>query len=624
MTPDLTDRLWAENPDALIAVSPTGVIVYWNPAAETIFGYGFQEAVGESLCVLIVPKDRVDEESCLQNDALEHGLTVYESVRRRKDGTLLHVNVSTKAVYGANGQLDYFLSNQKDVTHLKVLRDAKLVEARFQDLLEFTPDAIVMVNVTGRIVLVNSQAEKMFGHTRADLLGLPVEVLLPARFRTAHLAHRSGYFEQPRTRTMGAGLELYGLRHGGDEFPVEISLSQLNTEEGTMVMSAIRDITARKRADQKFKDLLETAPDSMVIVDRAGLMVLVNTQAVKLFGWSREELLGQKIDILVPERFRGHHDEHRNGFFLQPRARAMGAGLELFGLRKDQTEFPVEISLSPLTTDEGLFVSSAIRDVTERKLIELALRDKNIELENAAKAKDSFFASMSHELRTPLNAIIGFTGTLLMKLPGPLNAGQERQLIIIQKGARHLLSLINDMLDLAKLGANKLVLKPEMIDCRGVLEDVAASLRQEAESKGLALTLHLPDQAVWLQTDRRALSQIIINLTGNAIKFTEHGRVDLRLESHSIGDKNSVAFNVDDTGPGIAVPDQARLFEAFARVDAVDRRKLEGTGLGLHLSRKIAEQLGGQITVQTEFGKGSTFTLQLPQDLDHDRANLDH
>lgn len=614
MTPDLTDRLWAENPDALIAVSPTGVIVHWNPAAETIFGFVHQEAVGQSLRELIVPKERIDEENRIHDEVLRLGLTVYEAVRRRKDGRLVHVSVSTKAVFGANGQLDYFLSNQKDVTHLKVLRDAKLVEARFHDLLESTPDAIVMVNVTGRIVLVNSQAEKMFGHTRADLLGQPVEVLLPVRFRTAHHAHRSGYFEQPRTRTMGADLELFGLRKGGDEFPVEISLSPINTEEGTMVMSAIRDIAARKRADQKFKDLLETAPDAMVIVDRAGAMVLVNTQAVQLFGWSREELLGQKIDILVPERFRGHHDEHRNGFFVQPRARAMGAGLELYGLRKDQTEFPVEISLSPLKTEEGLFVSSAIRDVTERKLIEQTLRNNNLELENAAQAKDNFFASMSHELRTPLNAIIGFTGTLLMKLPGPLNADQERQLTIIQKGARHLLSLINDMLDLAKIGANKLVLRSEMIDCKGVLEDVAASLRQQAESKGLTLTLQLPDQAVLAQTDRRALSQIIINLTGNAIKFTEHGSVSLRLQLHTTGDKNTVAFSVEDTGPGIAVPDQARLFEAFARVDAVDRRKLEGTGLGLHLSRKMAEQLGGQITFQTEFGKGSTFTLELPQE----------
>ena len=353
MATELTAAYWEQNPDALLVLSPQGVVLEWNPAAELMFGYSQAEVQGRSMFDLIVPQGRAHEEDLFRTEALRLGTSVQEAVRRRKDGSLVHVNVSTKAVCDADGQVLYFLSSKKDVTQLKVQRDAKLLEARFRDLLESTPDAIVMVNVTGRIVLVNSQAERVFGYPRSELLGQAVEVLLPHRYRGAHLGHRSGFFGQPRNRTMGAGLELHGLHKDRGEFPVEISLSPIDTEEGTLVMSAIRDITDRKRADQKFKDLLEAAPDAMVIVNREGHIVLVNSQAVKLFGWSRDELLGQPIELLVPLRFSARHPDHRRNFFAEPRTRSMGAGLELHGLRKDGSEFPVEISLSPLETEEG-------------------------------------------------------------------------------------------------------------------------------------------------------------------------------------------------------------------------------------------------------------------------------
>ena len=247
-------------------------------------------------------------------------------------------------------------------------------DAVFRALAESAPDGIVLVNQEGRIVLVNLQTEKLFGYGREELLDKPLEILVPERLRGRHRGHRAGYMGQPLLRPMGAGLELYGLRKDGTEFPIEISLSPVKTESSSLVCSAIRDITDRKRIEERFRALLDSAPDAMVVAGHDGRIVLVNSQTEKLFGYKREELLGQPVEVLVPERFWKHHRAHRDSYMSNPQTRSMGAGHDLYGLKKDGTEFPVEISLSPQHTDEGTLVSTTIRDITDRKRVEDALR----------------------------------------------------------------------------------------------------------------------------------------------------------------------------------------------------------------------------------------------------------
>jgi protein-histidine pros-kinase len=483
----LTDLLLRETPDAVTITTPSGEIVYWNSGAEQLFGYSSADAIGSSIDALIVPPGQLENLAGFRREALKTGSATFETARLCKDGSLIYTVVSDKTVYDAEGRAEFIVITQKDVTHLQVLRDAKLVAAQFRDLLELTPDAIVMANPTGRIVLANSQAEALFGYKRAEMLGTFVEVLLPG-YRGGHVAD-AGYFGQSGTRSMGAGLELSGLR-------------------------------------------------------------------------------------------------------------------------KDGSEFPVEISLSPLLTDGGTLVMSAIRDITSRKVSEHALREKNVELERANQAKDRFLASMSHELRTPLNGIIGFAEFLSDGKPGSLNDKQKEYLGDILDSGRHLLHLINDMLDLVKIQAGHVDLTLEQFSLSDAITEVCTGVHPLAVAKDIEVLVTVADPINFVTLDKQRFKQILFNLLSNALKFTDdHGHVGIDVTPV---DRDRFRLVVSDDGIGIRAEDIGRLFTEFEQLDTGTSRRFGGTGLGLALTRKLVDLQGGEIDVESEIGRGSRFGVVLP------------
>jgi len=491
------------------------------------------------------------------------------------------------------------------VRHRRLTTFSSPGESTFQAMLDAAPDAMVGVNSDGVIVMVNVQTEAVFGYTRDELLGRQIEILVPDRVRDVHPDHRTRYFREPRTRPMGAGLDLAGRRADGTEFPAEISLSSIETEDGSLALAAIRDMSDRQRAEATFQAMLDAAPDAMVGVSSDGIIVMVNVQTEAVFGYTREELLGESIEILVPERVRDVHPAHRTGYFREPRTRPMGAGLELAGRRSDGVEFPAEISLSSIQTEGGTVALAAIRDITDRKVKEEETRRAREEADRANQAKSDFLSRVSHELRTPLNSILGFGQLLEMET---LPQGQRRAVQQILDAGGHLLDLINEILDIEKIASGRMTLSLEPVHVGEILDEALQLVRPIAGQVGVRLIEPPHALDIHVRADRQRLKQVLLNLLSNAVKFNRP-MGEVRITGEPAGD--SFHITISDTGEGIDPDMMGNLFTAFDRLGA-ERRGIEGTGLGLALSKSLVETMDGSIEATSSPGEGSSFRIELP------------
>ena len=475
-------------------------------------------------------------------------------------------------------------------------------ELTFQLMVEGSTNAMVLVNQMGKIAYINNYAEKLFMYSKSEIVGQDVSVLIPIKFNTNHPELMKQYFKNPIKKL---NRELFAKKKNGTEFSVEIGLSPVVSTDGTLVLASITDISERikiteekRRVAEQFRLVVESAPNAIILVGEDGRISLVNKQTEVLFKYNREELIGESMEKLLPDRFRKNHPELRKAFFEKPQTRPMGMGRDLFAIRKDGSEFPIEIGLNPIKMAEGNSVLTSIIDITERKKTEeiqkLHLRqieDKNEELEQ-------FAYIVSHDLRAPLQSISSFTQLLIDEHTEKLDEEGKKGLNFIIEAASRMNELINGLLDYGRIGKRAEIKK---VDFNQVVKNVCEDLSFIIKDSGADLTIaQLPVLKAY-ETEIRLLFQ---NLIANAIKFRKP-KVEPKIQISAEKQGNFWKFFVTDNGIGIDPDEADKIFNIFQRLHR--KEEYEGSGIGLAHCRKIAELHNGEIGVKSEKGKGSEF-----------------
>jgi PAS domain S-box-containing protein len=592
---------------AIFMMDPQGQIVSWNAGAERIKGYRAEEIIGQNFSRFFPPEDieRGRPEEVLRMTAAS-GRHEEQGIRVRKDGSRFLASLTFTALRDPNGNLRGFSEFSHD------LSESKESGAKYRGLLEAAPDAMVVVNQAGEIVLLNLQAEKQFGYHRDELVGQKVKNIIPEGFAERLLADGLRSVEDALAQQIGTGIELTGRRKDESEFPIEIMLSPLESAEGILVTAAIRDISVRKDAEKhlaqmegRYRGLLEAAPDAMVVVNQVGGIVLLNVQAEKQFGYRRDELLGQKVKNIIPEGFAERLIADGTRTAAEALAQQIGTGIELIGRRKDGSEFPIEIMLSPLESPEGILVTAAIRNITERKRAEQHLVKTVAELNRSNDELQQFAYVASHDLQEPLRMVASYTQLLAERYKGRLDSDADEFIAYAVDGSNRMQVLIQDLLAYSRAGTNGKALRK--ISSDNALTEALANLRATIQESGAVVT---HDSLPLITTDGTQLAQIFQNLVGNAIKYRSAAVPNVHISAVKNGG-NEWIFSVRDNGLGIDPQYFDRIFVLFQRLHG--QTEFKGTGIGLAICKKMLERLGGRIWVESQPEKGSTFHFALPE-----------
>ena len=596
--------------DAVIVRNAKDEITYWNRGAEELYGWDAEEVLGKvthELFQTVFPKALAE----IQAEILETGYWEAELMHRRRDGSVTTVSSRWVLRRDAEGNPSGILESNRDIGR------SKQEEQKFRNLLESAPDAIVIVDQKGLIQLINAQTEKLFGYTRAELIGAPVETLVPQCFRGRHWSHREGYAQSPQPRSMGAGLELYGRRKDGTEFPIEISLSPLETAEGTLVCSAIRDVTQRKQLAERhrenelrFRLLIDAVKDYAIIsLDADGLVTTWNTGAERLKGYSSGEIIGQHMSRFYPQADIARRKPDQE---LQQAASTGHMEDQGWRVRKDGSHFWAEVAITAVHDSAGKLIGflKIAKDITAKRDAEDQIQKLNSELTQRVeqlgtvnRELESFSYSVSHDLRAPLRHVDGFARILKEEYSPTLPEDAIRYLDRILEAATHMGQLIDDLLNLARIGRREM--KREGVRIANVVKQAIAELPSEAQERRIEWRIEpLPE----MNCDAGLLKLVFTNLLSNAVKFTRKQPIAV-IEIGARMTGGVATIFVRDNGVGFDPRYADKLFGVFQRLHR--HEDFEGTGVGLATVQRIIHRHGGEIWAESQVNSGTTFSFTL-------------